>query len=149
VTKIKAKTFFISSKWRNRDKVVELTEKLRALEFKVISFLEYPINKEVVTRDPEEAMKEWESTPDWGKNLRVRQVAEEDDRSIRKADSLILLLPAGVSAHLEAGYARGLGKECILIGKPEKTESGYLRFKAIYETIDEFIDALRLTKRTG
>lgn len=137
------RTFFISSKWRNRDRVIELTEKLRALGFEVISFLEYPINKEDVTRDPEEAMKEWESMPNWRKNLRVQQIAEEDKRNIEKADTSILLLPAGISAHLEAGYACGLGKECILIGKPEKPESSYLLvFKDIYETIDEFIDAL-------
>jgi nucleoside 2-deoxyribosyltransferase len=136
----KQKNFFISSKWRNKEKVEELTKKLRNLGCEVISFLEYPINKEVVKEDPEEAMRKWEAMTDWEKNDRVKQIAEIDKESINKADTLILLLPAGISSHLEAGFARGLGKECILIGKPEKPESGYLMiFDRMFETIEDFL----------
>ena len=139
----KSKTFFISSKWRNKEKVEELTEKIRNLGFEVISFFEYPINKEVVKKDPEEAMREWEEMTDWERKKRVKQIAEEDRKSIGKADAVILLLPAGITSHLEVGYAKGLGKECILIGKAEKPESGYLMiFDKTFETIEEFLKFL-------
>lgn len=52
--------FFISSRWRNRDKVQELTERMRALGFEVLSFLEYHLNKEDVDADPEEVMCKFE-----------------------------------------------------------------------------------------
>lgn len=52
-----------------------------------------------------------------------------------------MLLPAGNSAHIEAGTAYGLGKTCILIGKPEKAESLYKIFPTVYPTIDNFIDS--------
>jgi len=141
--KATSEIFFISSKWRNKEKVEELTKGLRNLGFEVISFFEYPINKEVIKKDPEEAMKEWEAMTDWEKNERVEQIAQEDKKSISKADTLILLLPAGITSHLEAGYAKGLGKECILIGEPEKPESGYLMvFDKTFKTTKEFLKFL-------
>lgn len=51
---------------------------------------------------------------------------------------MILLLPAGTSAHIEAGIAFGLGKKLILIGKPEKPETLYFIFDEYYGTIESF-----------
>jgi nucleoside 2-deoxyribosyltransferase len=139
----KLKIFFISSKWRNKERVEKLIKELRNLGFEVISFFEYPINKEVVKKDPEEAMKKWEAMTDWERNERVKQISQEDKKSINRVDTLILLLPAGITSHLEAGYAKGLGKECILIGEPEKVESGYLMvFDKTFKTIEAFLKFL-------
>jgi len=55
---------------------------------------------------------------------------------------VILLLPAGISAHIEAGIAYGLGKEPILIGQPEKPESLYLIFKKRFATVDDFLHSI-------
>ncbi|UZE92968.1 MAG: hypothetical protein IB617_02305 [Candidatus Nealsonbacteria bacterium] len=89
-------------------------------------------------------MREWEAMRNWQVNERVKQVAEEDRKSIKKADAIILLLPAGISAHLETGYAKGLGKECILIGNPEKAESGYLMaFDKMFGSIEDFLKSLK------
>ena len=138
--------FFISTKWRNREQLAYLTEQIRNHGFEVISFLEYPNNKESLARDPEEMMREWESIPEWQQNERIKRIAEEDKLNIPKCDSLILLLPAGISAHLEAGWAKGLGKKCILVGEPEKTESGYLMiFDQMFSTIEQFLEFLKIS----
>jgi hypothetical protein len=55
---------------------------------------------------------------------------------------LILLLPAGKSAHIEAGVAYGMGKKLILVGEQKETESLYLIFDECYNSVDEFIQSL-------
>ena len=44
------------------------------------------------------------------KEDRIRKVFEEDKKWIDWADAVLLILPSGKSAHLEAGYAKGTGK---------------------------------------
>ena len=63
-------------------------------------------------------------------------------QSLKNAEKVILLLPAGNSVHIEAGVAYGLGKPLILIGEPEKPETLYLIFKESYKTIDEFLKTI-------
>jgi len=41
----------------------------------------------------------------------------EDKKMIDWADAVLLLLPCGRSAHLEAGYAVGMGKHLIILGE--------------------------------
>lgn len=44
----------------------------------------------------------------------VQRAFEEDKKWIDWADVVLLILPAGKSAHLEAGYAKGSGKKLII-----------------------------------
>jgi nucleoside 2-deoxyribosyltransferase len=138
---LRPKTFFISSRWRNKGQVKGLTEKIRELGLKVFSFLEYHPNQQDVLLDPEEVMRKFESRMQ--DDEMVRRLSALDLEHIKKADVVILLLPAGISAHMEIGYAYGLGKECILIGEPEKTETTYCMFSRSYKTIEEFISSLK------
>jgi len=131
---MKKKTYFISSRWRNRDLVLALVKSLRERGQKVLSFFENPYNSDAVDGDPEEVME---------KEKIVKQIFEEDMRCIRKSDVVILLLPAGISAHVEIGFAYGLNKKCILIGKPEKTESAYMIFNETYDSIEDFIRSIQ------
>ncbi|MCK5490384.1 MAG: hypothetical protein KAI67_00935, partial [Candidatus Pacebacteria bacterium] len=63
----------------------------------------------------------------------------KDLDGLKNAEKIILLLPAGTSAHIEAGIAYGLEKPLVLIGEPEKPESLYLIFQERYKTIEEFL----------
>jgi len=139
---MKKKTYFISSRWRNRDLVLALVKSLRERGQKVLSFFENPYNSDAADDDPEEVMKKWETMPDWQQEKIVKQIFEEDMRCIRKSDVVILLLPAGTSTHVEIGFAYGLNKKCVLIGKPEKTESAYMIFNETYNSIEEFIKSI-------
>lgn len=69
----------------------------------------------------------------------VQEVFDHDMKGLKDSEYLVMLLPAGNSAHLEAGTAYGLGKKCILIGRVEKAESLYKIFSEVYSTVDEFI----------
>lgn len=53
---------------------------------------------------------------------RVKQAYLEDKHWLDWADTCIMALPCGNSAHLEAGYAKGSGKHLILFGNFVKGE---------------------------
>ena len=52
----------------------------------------------------------------------VQRAFAEDKKWIDWADAVIMLLPCGKSAHLEAGYAKGHGKKLYIIGEFPKGE---------------------------
>lgn len=139
--------FFIASRWRNKDAVLSLTEKLRARGKTVYCFIESDgTENEILARKdshaPEEYMQLFENTPNWQSNSAIRHLFEIDMDALKNSKALILLLPAGKSAHIEAGVAFGMKKKCILIGEQKEAESLYLIFAESYQTIDEFIDGL-------
>ncbi len=133
--------YFIASAWRNRDQVLELTKKLRMKNKTVYSFLEAPHAKERVDINPEEHMKMVERM-DIQTDPYIKAAFDNDMNGEKSSECLILLLPAGKSAHIEAGVAYGLGKKCILIGKPDVSDSLYLIFEEIYPDIKSFINNL-------
>jgi hypothetical protein len=131
--------YFVSGRWRNRDNVLALVNKLRERGRAVYCFLESDYNVERVQTDPEEAMRQFEATPDWRHDAFVRTVFERDMAGLRDSERLVMLLPAGRSCHIEAGAAYGMGKECILIGDQPEAESLYLVFARAYPDVDSFI----------
>lgn len=60
-------------------------------------------------------------------------------QALKDSDALILLLPAGKSAHMEVGVAYGLGKRLVLVGEQKETESLYLMFDQVFGTEEEFL----------
>ena len=91
-------------------------------------------------KDPEAAMQEFESTKDWENDENIRKIFDTDINALRNSQNLILLLPAGKSAHIEAGTAYGMGKHCILIGEQKEAGSNYLIFGERYKSAEEFFD---------
>jgi len=65
------------------------------------------------------------------KTEQVKKVFREDRKWIDWAEALVMLLPCGKSAHLEAGYAKGKGKKLFIFG-------GFLKgeFEAMYGFAD-------------
>lgn len=139
--------YCIVSRWRNRPQVEELAEKVRSKNKTVYSFIEgdgthYELKHDEQAHEPEEFMKKYESIPDWKNDPRVREIFDVDMKALKDSENVILLLPAGKSAHIEAGVAFGLGKNCIVIGEQKETESLYLIFNEFYNSIDDFIKSL-------
>jgi len=91
----------------------------------------------------EEDMKKFETIPNWQNDPAVRDIFETDMEALRASDSLILLLPAGKSSHIESGAAYGMGKHLVVIGEQKETESLYLIFNEFYDTIKDFISNLK------
>lgn len=72
-----------------------------------------------------------------------------DIDALERADAVVLLLPCGRSAHLEAGYAAGRGKLVIgylVDGEPELM---YLLCSALVTNIEGLLDALAHPERLG
>jgi hypothetical protein len=135
--------YFVSARWRNKPQVEELVNKIRAKGKTVYSFIEANSDHPGRDRDPEIVMKDFESIPDWRNDETVKRIYKRDLDGLKNSKIFVMLLPAGKSAHVEAGIAFGSGKKCILIGDPGKTESLYLIFSESYPAIDDFIASLR------
>ncbi len=134
--------YFIASRWRNRDQVLELAQKLRKKGKIVYCFLEAPHAAHRIKSDPNEDMKLFEKR-NWQKDPYVKDVFENDMEAEKDSETLIMLLPAGKSAHIEAGAAYGMEKKCILIGEQKEAESLYLIFDEYYSNIESFIASLK------
>ncbi len=70
-------------------------------------------------------------------NPSVRTLFEHDLNGEKNSDNFLLVLPAGKSAHIEAGIAYGLGKKCYAIGEYDVTDSLYLIFDKIFKDENE------------
>lgn len=90
-----------------------LQKKIREKHKTVYCFIESDASIKNVGKldmDAQEAMKQFESLPDWKSHMKVFEVFLADMEALRNSNTLILLLPAEKSAHIEAGVAYGLGK---------------------------------------
>ncbi|KKT87014.1 MAG: hypothetical protein A2119_01230 [Candidatus Colwellbacteria bacterium GWA2_46_10] len=139
--------YFIAARWRNKENVLKLVKDIRSKGKTVYCFVEgdgadYELKDLEGKHAPEEFMKHFESIPDWRNDHRVKEIFDVDMNALKNSETLILLLPAGKSAHLEAGVAYGMGKRCIVIGEQKETESLYLIFNEFYNSTEDFIKNL-------
>lgn len=137
--------YFIAARYRNKEQVLALASALRAQGKLVYTFVESNASRKHVGEldaDAEQSMRMFESIPNWRDDPRVREVFETDLAALQNSKAVILLLPAGKSAHIEAGIAYGLGKHIVCIGPVEKMESLYLIFDETYPTVAEFLKSL-------
>jgi hypothetical protein len=130
--------YFIASRFRNKKAVLDLTVKLRDKGKSVYCFVEdYDASE-----SPEDYMQKFENIPNWQEDASVKGMFEKDMNALKDSETLVLLLPAGKSAHVEAGVAYGMGKKCIVIGEQKEAESLYLIFNQFYISVEEFIKNL-------
>jgi len=134
--------YFIACRWRNRDNVLDLAGKMRAKGKSVYTCFDSEHSLADKEKDPEEAMQEFEATQNWESDENIRKIFDTDMNALRNSQNLILLLPAGKSAHIEAGAAYGMGKHCILIGEQKEAESNYLIFNESYKNINDFLKTI-------
>jgi hypothetical protein len=137
--------YFLASRYRNKDIVLDLANKIRQKGKTVYCFIESEASlKHVGPLDinPIDAMKEFEQIIDWRNDTKVREIFETDMNALKDSEKLILMLPAGKSSHIEAGVAFGLGKPTILIGDQKEAETLYLTFAESYNTPEEFLNTI-------
>lgn len=74
----------------------------------------------------------------------AKHVFDFDKTWLDWADSAVLVLPAGKSAHLELGYMAGKGKDTyvLLDGEPERYDVMYQFATAVYTNLDDLRKAL-------
>ena len=134
--------YTIISKYPNKDACERLVKELEARSKSCYNFCAKPANLDCPTASPDEQMNALEQTQNFFQDPYIRKIFEVDLAGLKNAETVIILLPAGTSVHMEAGIAYGLGKRLILIGEPEKPETLYLIFEERYPTIEAFLEHL-------
>lgn len=74
----------------------------------------------------------------------AQDVFHFDKRHLEQADTVVLVMPAGRSGHLEIGWALGQGKRGIVLldGEPDRYDIMLNFATAICESVDELIKEL-------
>ena len=105
---------YIASSWKNHGAVRILAEHLREKGHEVDDFTDESQGRFVFSyteiADDELKLNAMEMM----KDSRAKRAFKEDKYQIDGADVLICILPSGLSAHMELGYAAGTGKKVIV-----------------------------------
>lgn len=129
--------FFIAGRWRNFSEVKKVLNAVRAANKTAYCFIDnqYEGSKVEFKQDAsiESIMQKLESLPK--DDEFIKHVFEIDMQAQRDSECFLLVLPAGISGHVEAGVSYGLGKQCYAVGIPEKTETLYRIFDEIFPDI--------------
>lgn len=138
--------FFIAGRTRNKEKILEICnifEKLKISHYCFLKNEESHIEAGLDINDGELADKfeKMELQSDT-----VQTIFKHDMEGEKNSKNFLLVLPAGKSAHIEAGVAYGLGKKCYAIGEYDVTDSLYLIFDKIFADENELEDFLRNNK---
>jgi len=144
------KKVYLASSWRNEDQP-RMVELIRSWGFDVYDF-----------RNPTEGNQgfAWaEIDPDWqqwsplhfrfavNNHPRAIEGFKLDKQALISSDIVVLLLPSGNSAHLEAAYHSGSGGTTLVhMPQPSEPELMYGLLTEITTTTDELEFALRLLK---
>ena len=74
----------------------------------------------------------------------AENVFEYDQKHLAAADAVVLVLPAGKSAHLELGWAVGKGKPAYILmnDEPERYDIMYRFATRVVMTLDELLEQL-------
>lgn len=112
---------YLASSWKNVAQVKELAGYLSSKGFEVDNFTDDSKGRFVFHWSEIGDIYELDAI-NFLQDERAQRAFEEDKKWIDWADAVVLLLPAGRSAHLEAGYAKGTGKLLIIVGDFPKGE---------------------------
>lgn len=140
--------YIIVGRWRNRDNIDALKTALRERGKSVYCFTDNSYDADGIKfesgtqADPEAMIATTEQLTDWQTNPTFREIFETDMQAERDAEALILVFPAGLSAHMELGAAYGMGKKCYGVGTPDKPETLYLMFDKIFADTEELLKEL-------
>ena len=109
---------YIASSWKNEKAVDHLAFQLRARKHEVDAFTDsskgrYVFHWSEMLDSPDKSKSELNAIT-FLKDERSQKAFKEDRKWLDWCYCVILLLPAGKSSHLEAGYAKGQGKELII-----------------------------------
>ena len=141
--------FFIAGRARNKDNILKICNLFDKYNISYYCFLKneedwgYGNSKQT----PEERQQEFEKL-----NLKseiVLNLFNNDMEGEKNSKNLLLVLPAGKAAHIEAGVAYGMGKTCYAIGEYEATDTLYNIFTEIFSNeleLEKFLKTYKPSK---
>lgn len=140
---------YIASSWKNEKGAIKLAQYLRRWGHEVDCFCDpscprYIFHWTEFVNTPEELQKY--DALSFLDDERTVKAFLEDRKWLDWADAVVILMPCGKSAHLEAGYAVGQGKPVFAYGRFPKGEFDvmYGFFDGLYriEGLDRMRDAI-------
>lgn len=137
---------YIATSWRNQYQPM-MVNYVRQEGHEVYDFRNPPGKAGFQWKDIEEEWQTWsmeryrellQTTPDAAFGFIA------DYRGMQWADTCVLVLPCGRSAHLEAGYFNGANKRLVIfIPEPIEPDLMYLMANHICLSVQEVLDALK------
>lgn len=137
---------YVAGRVRNSENVLRLIKGIEDKGYTCYNFLHKPATPDKAHLSWDEQIAHLESHPDFWNDSAHQHHFKTDMAGLKNADTFVLLLPAGMASHMEAGVAYGLSKRMVIIGEVEKPETLYLMFKERYLDIESFLDALAVKK---
>lgn len=136
---------YVASSWRNAFQPA-IVEQLRSAGHEVYDFRNPPGASGFSWRQIDPDWQAW-SAEKYRTLLTTHQIASHgfvsDLRGMQWADTCVLVLPCGRSAHLEAGWFCGQGKRCLILTRDgEEPELMALLATDICVSMDEVINKL-------
>ena len=129
--------FYIAGRARNKENILNICNTFEELDISYYCFLKNEASHKKAGLNLNDAdLAETFESMRLG-DPRIRILFETDLEGERYSDNFLLVLPAGKSAHIEAGIAYGLGKKCYAIGEYDVTDSLYLIFDKIFKDENE------------
>jgi hypothetical protein len=134
--------YMVIGRVRNSENIQRLVDGIEAKGYTCYNFLHKPATPESAHLPWEEQMEILESHPDFWNDPNHRDHFETDMSGLKNAETIVMLLPAGMAAHMEAGVSYGLDKKMVVIGEVEKPETLYLMFNERHPDIETFLESL-------
>ena len=134
--------YMVIGRVRNSENILRLVKGIEDKGYSCYNFLHKPATPDTAHLPWDEQMDLLESQPDFWNNPVYKEHFEIDLNGLKNAETIVLLLPAGAAAHMEAGISYGLGKKMIIIGEVEKPETLYLTFNEHHPDIESFLDTI-------
>lgn len=133
---------YVASSWRN-EKCSEVVKILRSIGHEVYDFKNPNGGRGFHWSDIDENWQQW--TPEEYRNNLSHEIAEKgfenDFNAMKWADACVLVLPCGRSAHTEAGWFSGNGKDVyVLLEEKQEPELMYKLYDGWFVNIEELTE---------
>ena len=125
--------FFIAGRTRNRENILKLCEIFDELNISYYCFLKNEESHKEAGLDMYDNNLADKFEALGLEDPSVRIIFEHDLDGLKNSENLLLVLPAGKSAHIESGIAYGLSEKCYAIVEYDVTDSLYLIFDKIFK----------------
>jgi nucleoside 2-deoxyribosyltransferase len=136
---VNQRKIYLASSWKQAERVREIAQFLRRMGHEVDCFCDDSGQRFVFHFSEIDGCDKMNAI-EFLKTVKARRAFQEDRRWIDWSDCVVLILPCGKSAHLEAGYAKGQGKKLIIYGEFPKGE-----FDVMYGFADAMVEAGELS----
>ena len=137
---------YIASSWRNQY-YSDVVDRLREAGHEVYDFRNPPQGTGAFHwYDVDPNYMEWSVAQyrEGMKSPKAQQQFSNDIQALEWADTCVLILPCGRSAHTEAGWLAGKGKKTIVyIPEMQEAELMYMLFDLVTDSLDEVISFLK------